>query len=420
MRFFWLLASLIGTFGVTVSCSRDKRPGDGDVGAGPASAVGRTETASAARPEPAAPAPPEPAEQPSEADPSPAQEATSGAPLSWGLGELQAVGPAGPASAWTRGVALVDKQSQLLLLPLDRDEQIEMLPASPEGFAKYGRGPGITERFAYWIDLEGRLLRAPLGDPGKVEPLHPSARPGTRVAALTRGDREVVAFVGMVDGEPTSMLWSSSGEVLQVSPEGSSATSVALTPWGQGALVLTHEGRTGMSPIHARPVRLAARRVSLGEDRVVWVGPGSHPLTEVQALSTGPEQILGFVTAARSITEFGMARFAIGEALEPVDDTQWMLYPNGIDPAPVAAAPLCGGHHVFFALPSSAHPRSPQELRVARIRGGAVEGAETLAQGRAFNDISVVSRPGGALLVWTADRRTWAVTLRCPAAAEKP
>lgn len=429
VRFFWLLASLIGTLGVTVSCSRDKRPGDGGAGVGTTGATAPSATTSSSRPEPPTQPPPEPPaeaapdapeERPSEADPSPPQEATRAAPLTWGVGELQAVGPAGPASAWPRGVALVDKQSQLLLVPLDRNEQFEASDAPPERFARYGRGPGITDRFAYWIDLEGRLLRAPLRDPSKVEPLHASARAGTRVAALSRGERELVAFVALVDDEPTSMLWSNSGEVLRVSPEGSSATSVALVPLGQGALVLTHEGRTGMSPVHARPVRVAARRVSLGEDRVVWVGPGSHPLTEIEAVSTGPKQVLGLVAAARSITEFGLARFAIDDALAPVDDTHWMLYPNGIDPAPVTAAPLCGGHYVFFALPSSARPRSPQELRVARIRGDAIEGAETLAQARAFNDISVASRPGGALLVWTADRHTWAATLRCPTAPAGP
>jgi hypothetical protein len=39
---------------------------------------------------------------------------------------------------------------------------------------------------------------------------------------------------------------------------------------------------------------------------------------------------------------------------------------------------------------------------------------DVLATSRAFNDVSVAARPGGAVLTWTADKRTWAMTLDCP------
>lgn len=354
---------------------------------------------------------------PTEEPPQPQEEGTTladGAELSWQPGELQDLGPAGPASAAPRAVVMVTKRGELVTLPLDGQGRFRELPEASDGFAKYGRGPAVTERFAYFISLDGRLLRGSLARPEKVDELAARARPGTRVAALRSGERELVAFIAEVDGEPVAQLWSSTGEVLRATPEGGTASSVQLAPLGRGAVVVSLEGRTGMSPVHARLVRLAPRRVSLGEDQVVWVGPGAHPLTELSLVAAPSNRAFALVAAARSITEFGLASFALEEGLTANEEAKWALFPNGIDPAPVAAATACGRQYVFYAQPSAARPRSPQELRVATVGIDGLAGAEVIATARAFNDISVAARPGGATLVWTADRRTWAMTLGCP------
>lgn len=421
MRFALLLASLITSLGVTASCSRDKRPGDGGAGLGAAQPGTPVAEQPAATSEPEATparAPSSPPEETSAEDPeaSSASAVATAAPgsLSWVPGELHDIGPAGPASAWTRGVVMVSKANELLLLPLDGAGHFRELDANVSSFAKYGRGPALTGRFAYWIDLSGRLLRASLKNPKQIDTLHPKARSGTRVAALQSGDRELVAFIAEQEDVPMSMLWTSTGELLRLSPEGATATSVELVSLKRAVVAFTLAGRTGMSPVHARPLRLARRRVSLADDQVVWVGPGSHPLTELEVIDTTQERALAFLATARSITEFGLAHFPVGPDLTPVDEARWTAYPNGIDPAPVATARLCGKTYVFHAQPSTARPRSPQELRVAPIEGDTLGAPEVVARARAFNDISVAPRPGGATLIWTADRHTWAMTLGCP------
>lgn len=419
VRSVWLLASLITLSGVTASCSRDKRSGDG--GAGLGTTPPSLPAAHRSNEDEPAKAPPE-ATKPAEGAPEPSAhpEVVAAAPdsSSWSLGELSDIGPAGPASAWTRGVVMVSKANELVVLPVDGAGRFRELDADTASFAKYGRGPALTDRFAYWIDQRGRLLRAPLEDPKKVDVLHASARVGTRVAAVRSGERELVAFVAEQDDAPVSMLWASSGELLRLSPDEATATSVALVALDRALLAFTLAGRTGMSPVHARVVRVAARRVSLAEDRVIWVGPGSHPLTELEVTASGNpsgnERAFAFLAAASSITEFGLAHFPVTPDLPPLDEVRWSRYPNGIDPAPVAAARLCGKAYVFHARPSTAQPRSPQELRVAPIEGDTLGASEVVARARAFNDISVAQRPGGAILVWTGDRRTWAMTLGCP------
>jgi hypothetical protein len=309
---------------------------------------------------------------------------------------------------------MVTKRDELVTLPLDGQGRFRELPEASEAFAKYGRGPALTEQSAYFISLDGRLLRASLQRPEQVEELAAHARPGTRVSALSSGGRELVAFIAEVQGEPVAQLWSSSGELLRVTPEGGTASCVQMAPLGRGAVIVSLEGRTGMSPVHARMVRLAPRRVSLAEDQVVWVGPGAHPLTELSLVAVPPRGAIALLATARSITEFGLASFSMDESLSASDEARWAVFPNGIDPSPAAAANVCGRQYAFFAQPSAARPRSPQELRVAAVGAEGLTGAEVIARARAFNDISVAARPGGATLVWTADRRTWAMTLGCP------
>jgi hypothetical protein len=99
---------------------------------------------------------------------------------------------------------------------------------------------------------------------------------------------------------------------------------------------------------------------------------------------------------------------------ETTKEPSWRLYPNGLDPAPLTAAHFCGKDYVLFVRPSERRPRSPQELHIAPLSKTAPEEGEVLVRSRAFNDISVAEVPEGALLVWTADRRSWGTVLRCP------
>jgi hypothetical protein len=311
-------------------------------------------------------------------------------------------------------VALVTKDNELLWSRLDKDGHFSPIDRPKTDFAKYGRGPAITENRAYWTNLRGQLLRAPLEGATEPEVVADKVSVGARVSALRVGKRDVVAFVRELEERRESLLWSSTGELLSLTPDSLTATSVTLVPSGTTPLALTLEGRTSMSPVHARIVRIAPQRVSLEDDQVIWVGPGSEPLTELAAVPTGPGEALALLATARTITDFGLGHFHVTQALATVDDVRWLPYPNGIDPAPVAASVVCGAARVFYARPSDARPRSPQELHVAPIQGGQITGSEVLARSRAFNDISVAPRPGGAVLTWTADRRTWAMTLGCP------
>jgi hypothetical protein len=74
---------------------------------------------------------------------------------------------------------------------------------------------------------------------------------------------------------------------------------------------------------------------------------------------------------------------------------------------------------VVFAQPESATPNAPQELFLAAVSKDGLEAGEVVAKARSFADASLSATSGGGLLVYNAEHRTWAVSLRCRAAGAK-
>jgi hypothetical protein len=116
------------------------------------------------------------------------------------------------------------------------------------------------------------------------------------------------------------------------------------------------------------------------------------------------------VPLERDATHFGLANVDLGSEPHMDSEVAFFEYPNGIDLAPVAPAELCGKAHVAFVRPTTRAPRSPQELVLARL--GTNE-AVTLANARGFASVSLIGVPGGGLVTYVADGRTWARGLGC-------
>jgi hypothetical protein len=294
------------------------------------------------------------------------------------------------------------------------DGLVDPISRSKEEFAPYARGPAFAGRYAYWIRGKSLVRRALQGG-GAPELLASDAREGTRVAAAEVGTdhKAVVAYIAETEEELVARLWIEGGKRLPLTPEGSQATSVNLIPSHDDLLAIILEGRTSMSPVHARRLFLRGKIPRAGEDVVVWVGPPSQALSELVSLPTSDGDAWSFVALERTVTDFGLARFRV--AHEPQMDTkvEWLAYPNGINPAPIAAGEACGQSLIVFARPSEARPRAPQELHVAKLTGSGLAASEVVARSRAFNNVSLAPVKGGALLTWTADWRTWARTIFC-------
>ena len=331
-----------------------------------------------------------------------------------GLGEapeLSDIGPAGPATASERGVVMITRDDELVLsaLPKTPKESFEGISLDGGAFFPYGRGPALAGDYAYWIS-KGRLVARRSG--GGLEVLAEDARNGTRVATSQIGQRTVVAYVARpasAAGDGTAKLWVSDGEPLLLSPEGSAASSVALV----GSMALMLEGRTGMTPVHARRIVERGGRVALEEDAVVWIGGSAQPLSEVSAGMSPSREAWAFVAIERDATAFGLAQIRIGERPRMAAPVTWRAYPNGVDPAPAATARACDETWIAYVRPAEARPGAPQELHLAALGPDGLGAPRILARSRAFANVSLASAGGGLLAVYTADHRTWAARVRC-------
>jgi hypothetical protein len=347
---------------------------------------------------------------------------------------LVEIAPAGPATATERGVAMINRENELWLAQLEhtgkgaarpRVTPLQILPdrAAPFPLAK---GPAVRGGYAYWVS-HGRLLRHALGSggPGAVpEVLRDDARVGTRVAIpvgdpkLLQGVPPLAAYVARASApeEPLrAKLWvEGQPEALVLTDELSSAHSVQLLGTAQGLAAVYLEARTGMSSLHLRRLDITPQhQVSLSDDRVVWVGGPSRSTTEFLAQSADSSSLLGLMALERDITHFGLLtlRVPLSGSSAPAEP-DWLLYENGIEPAPFAGAELCGRRWVALARPSTAEPHAPQELVLIDLQRQEAP-AIVLARSSAFFDVSLWSRGDAGLLAYVGGQRTWGRSLRC-------
>jgi hypothetical protein len=344
----------------------------------------------------------------------------------WVVDELADVGPAGPCSATRDGVVCVTRDGDLLLarlkgpLPKGRKSgrtRLEPVQAEATSLVASGVGPAMVGGAAYFVS-HGRLVRRRLAGASGFEVLAPDAREGSRVAAATAlpGHDEgpaMVAYLARATGRLVAKLWVEGAGVRELSPEGTSISSVALARAGNDLMALSLEGRTSMSPLHARKITPKNGGIELGADVVVWVGGGAAQLTDLTAIGTASGDVHGFLPIERDMTHFGLARIEVDAEPHMDADVSWRNYPNGIEPAVTAGAWVCGAPILLYARPADATPHAPEELHLASVGDTGLGPSEVAARARLIINLSMAPLPEGALVSYVADKRAWAFTIRC-------
>jgi len=279
--------------------------------------------------------------------------------------------------------------------------------------------------YAYWI-THGKLVRrafpfAAGGAAGALEVLASDALDGTRVAAETATAdsrrRDIAIYIARPrkPGEDrVARIWTEGAGSAPLSSEGSGASSVALAASGTGLVAVMLDLRSAMSPVHARTIEIAeSGPARLGPDVVVFVGPSPEGHSEIAA-APSPEGPIAFIPFAPDTSSFGLSSLLIGKEPHLDAAVRWRMYPNGIEPAPVAGAVLCGRTWVAYARPSAAAPASPHVLALAPVEKGALGPELTAAQGFDFMSVSLAPRAdGGGWLTWVGNGRSWIRAVRC-------
>lgn len=284
----------------------------------------------------------------------------------------------------------------------------------------------IAGRFAYCQGAGGTILRSVLGSaeplvrqepPLRQEPPRQVAksRPKTRFAASALGsDHSVVAFLDVRRTSEGDMLQAfvvaDDKDPVRLSDEGAGATTLRFLSRGESAMAIYLDARAAMVPVHARSVSLHGKELVLGADTVVYVGGAPERGLDFTVATIGASAY-ALLPMPRETIEFGMATLRIDDP--PKEDIQaiWSLYPNGIDPAPIAAAPAKDatlGAWVARVRPQTKEVPSPRIIELGRIDStGTFHSLGEIAQGRGVTDLGIVDDGVGVWILYGDSTVTW-------------
>jgi hypothetical protein len=232
------------------------------------------------------------------------------------------------------------------------------------------------------------------------------SRAGTEVSAAMLGGHALVAFIAervTSDGllREAWLATDDGAPPLRLSEEGSGTTFVELAARGDAVVAMMIDARTAMTPTHARIVTLEAGKPKVGPDAVIFVG-GSAERHNAGALATSKEgTVFGLVAVADGASRFGMAAIAIDDPPAVDAPVAWSLYPNGLDPAAIAATRGGARMHVARVRPKTADPASLHVLELGYLQtSGAFRARCTIAEATFVKDVEVESDRQGALWVF--------------------
>lgn len=291
------------------------------------------------------------------------------------------------------------------------DGELQPFASDPKGLSRsVALVDGAPSR-AYWIS-KGRLVRRRISADGVVGPLEilaDDAADHTIVAAASAHgpvEADVALYIGKHvtrELERKARLWVERDGSRALSDEAGGATTVSIVPLGGAKFaLLTIDGRLAMSPVHAVYLELDADgKPHLGVDQVVYVAGPADRDTRITGIRVGLGPV-GLVAMARDSSSFGLLTLRIGYG-EGEAPSWWLDYPNGLNPAPVVAAQVCGQPMVFFVRPVSSDPRAEKALESAVLQPDATLGRiERLAVAPTIRSVSAMGSDNGKGSGWVA------------------
>ncbi len=246
-----------------------------------------------------------------------------------------------------------------------------------------------------------------------------SSLAGTHVSAARAGSSLVLVYLAR---RQTSEGWVTEAWVLaeegrpeRLSEDGSGATSSAMAARGSTLVAVTVDARVALTAMHAREIRFD-HGLRLGEDVVTFVGGPGDP-GSAAALALFPSSVgWALLPIAQDVSSFGLAIVKLDDPPRVDEPVLWSLYPDGLDPAPVATA-LSGSHMwVARARPRERGPASPRDLELGELTtDGSFVAKQIVASAAGATEVALAADGRGALWVaWADASGTWLERLGCP------
>ncbi len=276
----------------------------------------------------------------------------------------------------------------------------------------------VTDDIAFCPDRMGEVYRSTLA--GGNAQVVASSFAGTHVSAgRVAGQSAVLVYLAH---RQTSEGWvteawiaGEEGRPERLSEDGSGATSSALAARGSSLLAVTVDSRVALTAMHARAIRYD-HGVQLGEDVVTFVGgpgdPGSAAALALFPSSAG----WALLPIPQDVSSFGLAIVKLDDPPRVDEPVLWSLYPDGLDPAPVATA--LSGSRVWVARvrPRQRGPGSLRDLELGELKSdGSFVAKQIVAAATGATGVALASDAHGALWVaWLDASGSWVERLSCP------
>lgn len=237
------------------------------------------------------------------------------------------------------------------------------------------------------------------------------SRAGTPIAAASiGGDHVVLAYLQEVTTSEglvrEARIKLDDGLPLRLSEEGSGATSVQLAPRGDEVVALIIDARVAMTPAHARILRVENGKLRVERDAVVFVG-GAAERHNAGALALAKDgKAFALVPVAESAETFGMAAIRLSDPPTEDEPVIWSFYPNGLDPAPIAATRGVSPIRVARVRPSGPDPDASRVLEIGELGPSGEFGAKCIISEASYiKDVALeLDRQGAVWLFWRDPR----------------
>ncbi len=276
----------------------------------------------------------------------------------------------------------------------------------------------VAGDYVFCMDAEGAIHRTPRA--GGVAAIVARGRPGSRLGAeVVGGTHAVVAF--LMDRPASLGIVREAYAVVddsmpvRISEEGSGASSVALLRRGLSVVAMLVDARSAMTPVHARALEWKEGGLTVGPDAVLFVGGGAEAHTSGVVASSASGASFALIPVAGE-TGFGMAAVRLDDPPAVDAPTVWSMYPNGLDPAPIAATTGTSPIRIARVRPVDARPDSPRGIEVGKLddRGTFTPHGLLSTTGR-VSSVALAADAAGTLWIYYTDAAgSWLERRVCP------
>jgi hypothetical protein len=270
--------------------------------------------------------------------------------------------------------------------------------------------------FVFCTNSSGEIRRYKTSPAVESDNFVARARPGALISAALVNGHTVVAYLRehMTSEGSTSEAFveSDDGTETRLSEDGAGATSVALAPRAEGAVAVYVDARRAMTPVHARTLTVGPK-LALGKDAVLFVAGTAETNTRA-TIGARAKTAFALLPVAHDLA-FGLATVKFDG--EPATDAKatWSDYPNGLDPAPIAAT-ADGALVVARVRPSAPQFGSPRVLELGTIDDqGAFSPYGIFPTTGAVTNVAIASDGAtGAAIAYTDATGGQAIRVSCP------